>query len=402
MSDETGTLTQRAESIGRAYFGPAWSPTIIARAPGRIEVIGNHVDYNGGPVIAAAIDREICVVANSSSDAGIRVVFGNIMDSGPHQVQPGELVDWRIGPRPPQPPDYLRGVIASLNARGISQLSNLDVVVYGNLPAGLGISSSAALSVALTLVLARPRPSDLDLILIAQEAEHRLGSPCGTMDQSASIAGGLIVYSGADDSVQPLSADLGDLQFLVVSSGVERSLATSAYPERVRESQLALAIVRQSLYPEIQHLAAIVPEALNTVEREVVQQSGAVLGRRVRHVVTESQRVRQAVAALARSDWPEIGRLMTASGESSSCDYAIGHPAVDEIVKLSLGVKGVHGARMMGGGEGGAALVLVHRDAVPDLEAVLERDYFGPRRLNELDPKLVLCTFAKGASLISV
>jgi galactokinase len=274
------------------------------------------------------------------------------------------------------------------------------MVVSGNLPAGLGISSSAALCVALTITLAEQRPRDSEIVLIAQEAEHRVGSPCGTMDQSASVAGGLIAYSGANNSVEPISADLGDVVFVVINSGVERNLASSSYPERVRESQSALAVVQRELDPGIAHLAEIEAGSLDRVESMLAATDNPVLADRVRHVVTETSRVREAIDAIGRQDWRSIGHLMTASGESSSRDYQISHPAVDEIVRISLGVDGVLGARMMGGGEGGAVLALMRRNAYDDLERALDRDYISPRGLSSLYPKLVACVFAEGAGRI--
>jgi galactokinase len=249
-------------------------------------------------------------------------------------------------------------------------------------------------------MLAEERPPDGEVVLTAQEAEHRVGSPCGTMDQSASVAGGLISYSGADNSVNAISADLGDLVFVVINSGVERNLATSSYPERVREAHAALTIIRRELEPELASLAAIDPASLTSIEQTLAEAGESVLADRVRHVVTETARVESAIDALGQRDWSHIGQLMTASGESSSRDYQISHPAVDEIVRISLEVDGVLGARMMGGGEGGAALALIRQDALNDLHSRLERRYFAVRGLGSLEPRIVPCVFAPGADRI--
>jgi galactokinase len=394
MTTTPESLPQRMRRVGSEIFARGWAPGEIVRAPGRIEIIGNHVDYNGGPVLAAAIDREIHVGARTTGTTDLRVAFADQPDPGPFDAIPADLVDWRLEGRHPRPIDYLRGVIASLHARDRAVRSGLEMVVAGNLPAGLGISSSAALCVSLTFMLAGERPPDGEIVLIAQEAEHRVGSPCGTMDQSASVSGGLISYSGADNSVRAVAADLGDLVFVVINSGVERNLATSSYPERVKESQAALSIVRRELDPDLAHLAEIQPDSLAEIESLLSDSGKRVLADRVRHVVTESARVRSAIDAVGRRDWSRVGRLMTASGESSSRDYEISHPAVDKIVQISLRVDGVLGARMMGGGEGGAALALIRRHAVDNLESVLEQGYFAPRGLEELHPKVVPCTFA--------
>ena len=400
MTGKPESNSLRLERAGRLHFGNGWTPRATVRAPGRIEVIGNHIDYNGGPVLAAAIDREIWIAAAPGSTADIRVVFSDQVEPGPFDVIPANLEDWRLEKGEPTPKDYLCGVIASLVARGYPVRSDLDIVVAGNLPPGLGISSSAALCVGLALSLASTRPPDRELVLIAQEAEHRVGSPCGTMDQSASVAGGLIAYSGADDSVEPVETALGELRFVVINSGIERNLATSSYPDRVRESQTALTTLRKELNPGLRFLADIATEDLPAISALFARRSEISLAKRVRHIVAESDRVRRAIAAVRHADWALVGELMTHSGESSSRDYEISHPAVDEIVRLSLEVNGVHGARMMGGGEGGAALALVRRDAILHLERALDQSYFGKNGLSELNPKVVACTFALGAGIV--
>ena len=394
-------ITDRLIEVGNALIGQGWAPTIRVRAPGRIEVIGNHVDYNGGPVLAGAIDREIHLVAGRASHGSVRVSFADKEPAAIIDVDPGELADWRVGEGgPPAPIDYACGVVASLLARKLPVRTGIDVVIGGNLPPGLGISSSAALCVGLTIVLAEHRPADSEVVLIAQEAEHRTGSPCGTMDQSASVAGGLIAYSGTDNSVTTVAADLGNLAFVVVNSGIERNLATSSYPERVREAKASFSILRDSYRRDLTHLAELNAADLPKVEEVLERRGEPTLAKRVRHVVTEAGRVGSAIAALDRGDWSTIGRLMTASGESSSRDYEISHPAVDEVVRFCLGADGVLGARMMGGGEGGAALVLIRQDAVDDLGWTLDRLYFSPRDLVHLEPKIVPCTFAQGAGVI--
>jgi galactokinase len=402
VTETDDPIATRLRQGGREYFGADWMPEVVARAPGRIEIIGNHIDYNGGPVLAAAIDREIHIGSAPSARNSIRVAFADHGNPGPFEVLTTELIDWRLAGGAPAPIDYVRGVIASLNARDLPVEIGRDLVVAGNLPAGLGISSSAALCVALTITLVSTRPEDGEIVLIAQEAEHRIGSPCGTMDQSASVAGGLIAYSGEDNSVATKSADLGDLVFVVINSGLERNLATSAYPTRVRESKAILKILREELYPQLDHLAELESSELRAIEARLERADQPALASRARHVITETGRVQWAIAAVAQQDWSLVGDLMTASGESSSRDYEISHPAVDELVRLSLGVEGVLGARMMGGGEGGAALTLIHRDAVRELETALVRDYYDPRGLSELEPKVVPCTFAQGAGIVGV
>jgi galactokinase len=179
------------------------------------------------------------------------------------------------------------------------------------------------------------------------------------MDQSASVFGGLIRYNGLTGAVDRLKADLSGLRFVVINSGIIRTVATSAYPERVRETRNALSLLQDGWEGELPALGVMDPSDLTRAEQVLAANDEPVLARRVRHVVTESQRVREAEQAIGKSDWAEVGRLMTESGRSSATDYDISHPAVERIVSICLEQSGVLGARMMGGGQGGSVLVLV-------------------------------------------
>jgi galactokinase len=196
--------------------------------------------------------------------------------------------------------------------------------------------------VAVGLALVEPRPSDRDLVLLAQEAEHRAGSPVGTMDQSASVAGGVIRYDGRNPRSGAALADLGELVFAVVDSGVERSLGVSSYPIRVEESQAALEHANRVLGLELPHLAALSREGLERLSSGL-QRLPSPLLERARHVVSETVRVDEGEAALRAADWRAFGALMTASGRSSATDYAISHPQVEELVGEVLRVNGVLG-----------------------------------------------------------
>jgi galactokinase len=389
-------VMQRIRAVQGPPFGDDPGSIRFVGAPGRIEVIGNHLDYNGGPVLAAAIDRHVVIaIREDPIQVGVRADFADIPGEFAH-VLPDLAHDWRNPGQSTASGDYLRGAIAALQTRGQAVRTGLELVVAGDLPYGVGISSSAALCVALVLALARETPAPSEVVLIAQEAEHRAGSPCGTMDQSASVYGGLIRYEGADNSVRTIAADLAGHQFVVVNSGVVRTLAGSAYPERVRETQAALAILQGRWREDLPALGAIASADLVAALAVLESAGAAKLVNRVRHVVTEGQRVRDAERAIAGSDWAEVGRLMTASGHSSATDYDMSHPQVERVVSLCLDVPGVLGARMMGGGQGGSALVLARSESVDALRDRLDRVYFSGLR-NSPGVRLIPCTFAPGA-----
>ena len=394
----------RAIKAARDAFGQAWEPDGVAIAPGRIELLGNHIDYNGGPVLAAAIDRFIVVpiARETGREETVRAIAADAPDEAVATLDAHALAGWRNASPPPRSLDYVRGLLAGLQARERSSLRPrlpASIAIAGDVPIGFGISSSAALCVSLALALADGFSAPEEVVLLAQEAEHRAGTPCGTMDQSASISGGVIAFDGATLAVERLSPDLGDLVFAVADSGVKRSLSTSSYPRRVEESRQALELARERLGGAIPHLAAITHEQLDALDRDDVLPEPLL--KRVRHVVEETARVEEGRAAMAAGDWPRFGQLMTASGRSSATLYEISHPQVEELVAEILTVEGTLGARMMGGGEGGAALALISRDAVPRLEATLRSGYYDRHGMADRDGLIHMCAFAPGATYIT-
>jgi galactokinase len=394
---------RRAIEAGRDAFGRDWRPSRVAIAPGRIELLGNHVDYNGGPVLAAAIDRFIVVAASDEPGRprNLRAVAADVPGEPAVALSAEALEDWRNPSPPPRPFDYARGLLAGLHERPtLRPRLPASIAIAGDVPIGFGVSSSAALCVGLALALAEGFSDPEEIVLLAQEAEHRAGTPCGTMDQSASVAGGAIAFDGATLGVERLAPDLKDLVFALADSGVERSLGSSSYPQRVAESREALALARQELGAEIPYLAGLTMDQLADLEQR--QALPDVLAQRARHVVAETARVHEGRRAMIASDWARFGQLMTESGRSSATLYDISHPRVEELVAEALGVPGVLGARMMGGGEGGSALVLLARDAVPQLVETLRSEYFRRYGMAARDGLIHSCAFAPGATVIAL
>jgi galactokinase len=393
---------RRAEEAGREVFGSSWALDGVAVAPGRIELLGNHVDYNGGPVLAAAIDRFIVVAVDPEAGQGhmVRAVAADAHGEKAATLDADALADWHNASPPPTWPDYARGLLAGLGERpSLTPRLPCSIAIAGDVPVGFGVSSSAALCVSLALALAEGFSKPEEIVLLAQEAEHRAGTPCGTMDQSASVSGGVIAFDGATLAVERLSPPLRDLVFVLADSGVERSLSTSSYPRRVAESRDALERARRHFAEEIPYLAA-----LSATQLDELDGSGALLeplARRARHIVDETARVHEGRAAMANGDWVSFGRLMTASGRSSATLYEISHPRVEELVAEALTVEAVLGARMMGGGEGGAVLILIPRNAVSDLEARLRSGYFQRYGMAERDGLIHTCAIGPGAAYIA-
>lgn len=386
---------RRALNAGRQVFGTGWRPTFVSRAPGRLELLGNHVDYNGGPVLAAAIDRVLAALVDPTGDGERIALLAGDIDPTPHSISVTTVGDWHLDHGEPAPVDYLRGAIAALQSRGVPIRASARISVSGDVPPGFGVSSSAALVVAFINAAGRDHGlSPREIVLTAQDAEHRCGVPSGTMDQSASVAGDVILYDGATTTFTGLHPDLGPYAFAVADSGVSRSLASSSYPERVKESREALRILQRQLSDPPPTLAAITDVQWALIEHAGTSWLSSTLLKRVRHIYTECRRVRKGVQAMDRRDWAAFGRLMTESGQSSAIDYEISHPRVEEIVAAANFQDGVLGARMMGGGEGGPALILLERSRFPAIRAGLLGSVFPAATP---DDRVQLCAFGPGA-----
>lgn len=388
-------LKQRAIKAGNKAFGKAWKPDGWSIAPGRLELIGNHTDYNGGPVLAGAIDRVMVMASGPIEDPEcISLVAADL--SGPSAMcTPADLIDWRSGPKDRGPIVYVKGIGASLMARNIPMRTGVGLAVAGDIPPGFGMSSSAAFCLATILALTADDIDPYEMVAIAREAEHRAGAMVGAMDQSASLAGGVIRFDGRDNTFERIDPDLGEYVFAVADSGVNRSLRTSSYSTRVKEGEQARTELESAFGITLPNLAATT-EHWADIEPTISDLLSPTLVKRVRHVVTETQRVRTAEDAVRESDWVEFGKLMDESGKSSASDYEISHPVVEELVALLRRQPGVLGARMMGGGEGGPALVLMERDAVESVRSALN-PFYEKHPIKRKDRAFYACSFGPGA-----
>lgn len=404
QADRLAALAIEVLAVGRRSWGSEWSASLRVVAPGRIELLGNHLDYNGGRVLAAAIDRYILLLGgDGATDGTVEVGFTDperrehVFDS----VTIAGLDGWQRSSPPETSTDYLRGAIAALHAEGIAIRPAWRLALGGNLPVGLGVSSSAALSVGLILQLATDPLDPRQTILLAQAAENRAGVASGTMDQAASVAGGVIRYDAASISFEKLRPELGDLAFLVISSGVVHRLGESAYPVRVRETAELLALARRELGEAAPGIVAGITtdQVAQLVSATAIDE---VLQSRARHIVSEVDRVDQGYDALNDGDWRRFGRLMAEAGQSSATDYDVSHPRVEELVAEVSGQPGVLGARMMGGGGGGSVLALVERAQIDQLSARLDTGYFARYDMTHTDDRFLVCGPSDGARSESV
>jgi galactokinase len=354
----THQLDERARSGFRQAFG--YPPGAVAVAPGRINIIGEHTDYNQGFVLPAAIDRHTGVALRLRRDGRI------VLRSDRYQA----LIDLDALPARRQGNwgDYLIGVARAIDERH-DPGPGFDAFVASDIPVGSGLSSSGALDVATAVAMLGARGiemSALETAQLCQAAENGfVGAHTGIMDPFTSLKarGGnaiLLDCRSMHDEQVPLPD--GRYAWLLADSRVRHELASSAYNERRRECEaaaaaLGLSSLRDATEGDLERIA-------NPVER-----------RRARHVVTENSRVLQAADALRRRSPRGLGPLLYASHESLRLDFAVSCRELDCLVELAAGMPQVIGARMMGGGFGGCALVLVEATGVDDVEQHLADGY---------------------------
>ena len=335
-------MTAPAVGLFRAHFGRA--PDLAASAPGRVNLIGEHTDYNGGPVLPMAISRRTTVAAGAAT--AWRFVSSEEPGGVAVDVDAELRGDWT---------DYVTGVVRELRGIGAAP-PGAHVAVSSTVPIGAGLSSSAALTVSAARALSALAGRRLDgraLAEIAYRAEHdQVGVLCGRMDQTIASLGRprhAILFETATGEVTEVPAPE---RVLVIETGKSHRLTGGALNDRRRECQMALAALR-GRWPDLSALCALAPEALPEAEALLT----APLFRRVRHLVTETARTRRAAAVLAAGDLPALGELLVAGQRSLTADYESSVPEADLIVESAVR-HGAHGARLTGAGWGGAVLVI--------------------------------------------
>ncbi|HWG56141.1 MAG TPA: galactokinase [Gaiellaceae bacterium] len=337
-----------AEAVGRPPGGVWW-------APGRVNLIGEHTDYNDGFVFPFAIERGTAAAVAARDDGRLRCWSLEEDEAGDVAVadlEPGRVEGWTA---------YVQGIAWALREAGIP-LRGADVLVSTTLPLGSGLSSSAALECAVGIALVELAGAEVDasqLALLGQRAESAVaGVPTGAMDQLASMLGRegsalLVDTRTLDVENVPLAVSDAGLALTVLDTRVPRRLAEGAYGDRRRECEEAARVLG------VPSLRDASPE---DVERRA-DELGDVLQRRARHVTTENERVLAAREALRRGDFGDLGALLDASHESLRSDYEVSAPALDVAVEAARSA-GALGARMTGAGFGGCALALVPADRV--------------------------------------
>jgi galactokinase len=338
-------------------------------APGRVNLIGEHTDYNDGFVLPMAIERRTMVAAAPRADG--RIVAQSLGAADGFELElatPGKPQRGIWG-------DYVEGTARALMARGVA-VGGASLLIDSDVPAGAGLSASAALETSVGLALASlAGRGDLDRVTLAlagQAAEHEyVGTRCGIMDQyiaALGVRGGAVLIDCRSLEPRVVTMDLGSATVAICDTRVKHELASSAYNERRTECERAVAHFASRL-PGIRALRDVTEADFERYAPELSD----VLLRRARHVVTENARTLAAAELLERGELDRFGSLMAASHASLRDDYEVSCAELDFAVEIALEVPGVYGARMTGGGFGGCAIALAAARAVPELTDAWQR-----------------------------
>lgn len=379
--------------INQAFEQRFGKATLWVKSPGRVNLIGEHTDYNEGFVLPAAVD------------------LGNYFALAPNEINRFRFYSYNLNNYYETPvnafakcdkkwANYLLGVIAQFVKAG-KTVHGFDCVFGGDLPMGAGMSSSAALETGLAFAINQMEQfgySGLDLALFSQKAEHEYaGVQCGIMDQFAVIHGKsdrVIKLDSRNLDYEFFPFEMEDQILILVNTGVKHSLAASEYNKRRRECEAGVSLLRK-FAPQINSLRDV---SLNLI-RSHKDEFDPVIYNRCAYVVEENMRVEKSCKALAREDFEEFGRLMYASHNGLKKDYEVSCAELDNLVGLAESVDGVLGARMMGGGFGGCTINLVKKSAIELFEKTIKENYKTPEGDS---PDIIKVRIDDGTRLISI
>jgi galactokinase len=364
----------------------------LFRAPGRVNLIGEHTDYNGGFVLPMAIDKEAAVAVRERSDRKIRAYTINLEEAAEFDLdeeKPRKKGFWL---------NYIEGVARILESK-TGRLKGADLLIWSDVPTGAGLSSSAALETVTGLALSEISGQAINRVTLAkigQQTEHEyVGAKVGIMDQFVSAharARHALLLDCRSLEFENVPLDTKDVAVVICDTNVKHDLATSGYNTRREECEQAVRILKENL-PDVREL--------RDVSREDFEKFAGLLPelirRRARHVITENERTLQAASALKRKDLDEFGRLMWQSHESLKNDYEVSCRELDILVEIAGETTGVLGGRMTGGGFGGSTVNLVKRENLDAFKEKISAEY---ERLTEIKPTILVSEASEGASEI--
>jgi galactokinase len=352
--------------VAAMYPDVAPNGVSIVRAPGRVNLIGEHTDYNQGHVLPAAIGLEIWLAFAPASDRWVEIALEASGETASFDLAalPSGTGGWI---------DYVAGVAWSLSQLG-TPLRGMRGLLASTLPVSAGLSSSAALELASAFALALELPEPMALAFACQRAENQwVGVSCGIMDQFAvsfGVADAAMLLDCRSLEHRRVPLPLASHAIVVCDTGSPRRLSASEYNARRRECEVAVERIALR-WPEVRALRDVKPEMLDAVR----DQLDPVSFRRARHVVDEDARVLGFVNALSRGDVAKAGHLLGESHASLRDLFEVSSPELDALVEIASAVPGVAGSRMTGAGFGGCTVTLAARDAIEELRAAVAREY---------------------------
>ncbi len=400
------------DAMYTSALGAAW-------ASGRVNLIGEHTDYNDGFVLPIAIDRVVAFAGRARSDGVVRLWSSHFQEYAQFSLEglPGTFGQQRK--TLPLWACYVLGVIAELSTTGVA-LRGFDAVVNGDVPVGGGMSSSAAIEVAtvqacmlfsngqFTIGTVGATLTPMEVAALCQRAERvASGVQCGILDQAASCLGRpgkAILLDCRSLEYRYLPFDAPDLSLVVIDTGVRRELAASAYNERRRQCEEAVQVLRNIIMQhEPEGQSALTIRALRDITQEQIDRYGSqlpdLLRKRAGYVIAEDARVLEAAKLLEEGSIGKVGPLLWKSHNGLRDEYEVSCVELDTLVEIARQVPGVLGARMLGGGFGGCTVNLVRNEAVESLRQIVNKEYLA---YTGLQASIDVCKAAGGPGYVWV
>ena len=378
--------------VNRKFYELYGGRPRLFRAPGRVNLIGEHTDYNGGHVLPMAIRKETVVAAAPRTDRLIRAFTCNYEESASFDLdsqRPEKGGFWL---------NYVEGVARILEIYGF-KLKGADLLICSNIPNGAGLSSSAALEIAVGLALSEISGHLVDgktLALIGQQTEHDfLGANVGIMDQFVSanaVANHAVLLDCSNLEFEQVPFQTENIAIVICDTNIKHQIASCAYNERREECETALQLLK-NIFPDLCFLCDVTSKQFDSV----LSQIPSKLGQRVRHILTENERTIDAAKALQNDDFHTFGRLMNVSHESMRDDFEISCRELDIMVQIASTSEHVLGARMTGGGFGGSTVNLVQRNSVGRFKELIMDSY---QKATNIKPTVFITDAGNGANEI--
>ncbi len=379
-----------ANKMTRAFREKFGKEPMIVTAPGRVNLIGEHTDYNEGFVLPGAIDKKIMLAVGKNDNSRINALamqFDELQEFSINNIKPAK--GWV---------NYILGVFFHIQQQTKHPLGGVDVIIDGDVPVGGGMSSSAALCSGFGLALNELfdlNLTRLDLVYIGQKTEHTfVGAKVGVMDQFASLhgkAGNLIKLDCRSMEYEYIPFDFPEHRIVMVNSMVHHSLASSEYNVRRSQCEEGVAILKK-FYPEIKSLRDVTVEQVEQHQRDLPP----LVYKRCLYVTKEKERLLKGCELLEAGDLAGFGKLMVITHQGLSKDYEVSCPELDFLAEKAMTMKGVLGSRMMGGGFGGCTINIVEASQVQAFSDAIQEAY---SKQFKKTPEIYICQIQDGAKI---